>query len=293
MKYKPGEYWENRLKRELNLGVIGHIKLGLEYNEWLYKARVRALNKLIREQGISVNGKTVLDIGVGSGFYINFWKNKGAIQITGIDITETSVSTLSRKYPQYKFIKADIGSDLDLDEKFDIITAFDVLFHIVDENAFEKAIANIRMLCHDKSYILISDGFLSGMKKLSFHENYRTLSQYADILAKNNLKILAIYPIFYFMSSPIDSEAIRNRIFKILISDLWRINYKILSFGNKSPFEKLIGNVLGSMLYVCDGFILYFIHPKASPCMKLLLARPASATEKSNHGDRSLENHSF
>ena len=246
MEYKPEEYWENRLKDGLNLGVVGHIGFGLEYNKWLYKARIRTLNKLIRDQGISVTGKTVLDIGVGSGFYIDFWQNKGVAQITGIDITETSVSTLRTIYPQHRFIKADIGSDLDLYEEFDIITAFDVLFHIVDEGAFEKAISNIRRLCHEKSYVLITDIFLKDPIEPAFHENHRTLNRYIDILANNEMQIQAIYPIFYIMTEPFDQKAIKNSVCKILTSNLWRLVNKVLSTSKNKPFfEKVVGNVLG------------------------------------------------
>ena len=56
----------------------------------------------------------VLDIGCGTGFYVNLWRNKlGAKRIAGVDITNIAVDNLKRKYPgeAEEFCQADISSD--------------------------------------------------------------------------------------------------------------------------------------------------------------------------------------
>jgi len=101
------------------------------------------------------NNLLILDVGCGTGFFVDFYFKRGAKEITGIDITKTSISMLKEKYPAYNFYVADI-SDLNypvkLKEKFDIINAFDVLYHITDDSKFEMAMHNISSLCAGGSY---------------------------------------------------------------------------------------------------------------------------------------------
>ena len=250
-KYEPEKYWQERLSRNFSLGGAGHSGLGLEYNKWLYRARIRALNQLLKQ--INPRGKQVLDIGCGTGFYIDYWDRRGAAGIVGLDITEVSVSRLATIYPKYKFIRADITAKaLKLKGEFDIITAFDVLFHIVDEDKFEQAIGNIRRFCHKKTLILISDCFLKESRSPGFHENYRTIHRYEEVLESNGLKIVKIMPIFFIMGNP-----------KVRL---------ILSLGNRLGLPgRLMNYLLGGCLYLVDGIVLKYV--KDSPGTKLLLAQ--------------------
>jgi len=144
-QYIPEEYWQKRLSKDFSLTGVGYLRFKIEYNIWLYRARLYTLKKILKRADFNCNGKKLLDIGVGTGFYIDFWKKSGVRNITGIDITTKSIEELKKKYPDCKFIKADISNkNIHLDEKFDIITAFDVLFHIVEEDTFEIAIENIK-----------------------------------------------------------------------------------------------------------------------------------------------------
>ena len=252
-KYEPEKYWQERLSRNFSLGGAGHTGLGLEYNKWLYKARIRALNKLIKEERMNPWGKQVLDIGCGTGFYIDYWDRLEVAGVVGLDITEVSISRLATIYPKYKFIRADITAKaLELKGEFDIITAFDVLFHIVDEDKFEQAIGNIRRFCHKKTLILISDCFLKESRPLGFHENYRTIHRYQEVLESNGLRIVRIIPIFFIMGN----HKVR----------------RILSLGNRLGLPgRLMNYLLGGSLYLVDGIILRYV--KDSPGTKLLLTQ--------------------
>ena len=77
-EYQPEKYWQERLSRDFSLVGVGCIGIGIEYNQWLYKARSSVLTRLLKKNNINVQGKRVLDIGVGNGFYVPYWKRKGA-----------------------------------------------------------------------------------------------------------------------------------------------------------------------------------------------------------------------
>ena len=110
----------------------------------------------------------ILDVGCGTGFYVGLWKNQiGVGHITGIDITNIAIENLKGKFPDAEFYRADVSSDADIafligTKEFDVVSAFDVLFHIVDDNRYEKAIKNIHSMLKSNGIFVFSDNFIHG-----------------------------------------------------------------------------------------------------------------------------------
>jgi 2-polyprenyl-3-methyl-5-hydroxy-6-metoxy-1,4-benzoquinol methylase len=139
------DYWESRLNEAFNLHGTGFIGLGRHYNNWMYKIRRDVVLRKMKALQIDFTNVSVLDIGSGVGFFIDIWKGLGA-RVIGTDLTDVAVKNLKLKYPTDEFYTFDIGNDLHEsleNRKVDIVSAFDVLFHIVDDNRYEKAIKNI------------------------------------------------------------------------------------------------------------------------------------------------------
>ncbi|RMF26012.1 MAG: hypothetical protein D6759_20410, partial [Chloroflexi bacterium] len=63
-------YWERRLIRHPNLKGTGHRAFSLAYNRVLYQAQRDCLELVLARHQISLQGKRVLDIGSGTGFYV-------------------------------------------------------------------------------------------------------------------------------------------------------------------------------------------------------------------------------
>src|ERR1044072_6190002 len=103
------EYWEKRLNENYGLHGTGYIGLGRNYNSWMYKIRKYIVTKKLRSLNIGYETATVLDIGSGSGFYVDIWKQLGVNDITGCDITSISVKNLKNKYPTGEFVELDIS----------------------------------------------------------------------------------------------------------------------------------------------------------------------------------------
>jgi SAM-dependent methyltransferase len=275
--YEPKGYWEKRLSNNFTLSGVGFWGLGVAYNCWLYKARLRALSKLLRRHKIDVRGKRVLDLGVGNGFYIEYWKKMQASSISGVDITDKSISSLKTKYPEYEFMQADISSTgLCIQGTFDLITVFDVLFHIVDEEKFEQAIDNIRKLATRDTKILLTDSFLKEAGVIGFHENHRTLQRYQEVLSETGFKMIDLRPVFYVMNNPIDMASVRSRFLRRLIPRVWIFTVKILNLSNSRVARLLrtdfvLGHALGLVLYLWDGLAMAFATD--GPSSKLLLVQ--------------------
>lgn len=78
----------------------------------------------------------VLDIGCGYGNLLTAFKNAGYNNLTGIDISEEQIKNAKELNENINFICSDLISFLNTsNEKYDLITAFDVLEHLDKEEA--------------------------------------------------------------------------------------------------------------------------------------------------------------
>src|SRR3989338_5651039 len=220
MNFDPKTYWENRLSGEFSIVGIGYNTLGMAFNKWLVRACEDNFIKIKEDFNLDLSNNSILDIGCGTGVYINLYLKNGASDVTGLDITKVSIENLKLKYPIAKFYNVDISDkNLKIKKNFDIISAFAVLYHIVDEKKFDQAIKNIRKLSKVGSKIIISDNFLKVNLDGTDHQKSRTLNRYRGILEKNGIKIIKIYPIYYFLNAPCD---IKNPTIRIIFSISWK-----------------------------------------------------------------------
>jgi SAM-dependent methyltransferase len=174
----------------------------------MYKLQERALEQALRHHGIDVEGKRVLDVGCGTGFFVDFYAQKKAV-VTGIDIADISVRMLGAKFPSCRFLKADISAPhMGLEETFDIVNVFDVLYHIVDDGAFETAIQNIGARCRRGGWTFITDAF-DPQKSVGEHVRYRGLETYKAALDKALIDIIDVVGLFRMMGRPL-RPAVRN-----------------------------------------------------------------------------------
>ncbi|MDD1779290.1 MAG: class I SAM-dependent methyltransferase [Candidatus Helarchaeota archaeon] len=266
--YDPKTYWEERLSKRLDISSVGQLGLGY-YNHWLYKARFRAMYRALKKLGIEVSGKSLIDTGVGSGAWIPFWEKCGVFKIVGFDITSASVSALQKKYSQFEFFEGDIGSKLFCfrKEPFDIVTAFDLLFHITDDESFHNAIFNLSKLAKDDAWVLITDSFGSSSYGPFHHEYHRTYDYYMNALNEAGLKAIHFEPIFFAMTTALNASDIKlGKFFSKFVEVMLRI---IALIASTRYFAK-INHLVGYFLYVLDS-ALYRVM-RTGPSLKILFA---------------------
>jgi SAM-dependent methyltransferase len=195
------DYWENRLARDPNLRGTGHRAFSLDYNKKLYQAQKDCLNLMLAKHQVDLRGKKVLDVGSGIGYYIHFFKAANVAQVVGIDITETSVEYLQEAFPSYEFYICDIGSEqIPLDGPFDVISAISVLYHLIEDTRFERAIRHLSNLLSNNGYLLITDTFSRSLLPSAPHARFRTLNAYQEVLFEHGLHIVDILPVYYLLN---------------------------------------------------------------------------------------------
>lgn len=247
-------FWEKRLNNNFNLSGVGHTGFSYNYNKWMYKIIKDGMDDILK---INLKNKKILDIGSGTGFWIDYFLKKGAMDITGLDITSISINTLQKQYPTLRFYQEDISGKISLRMNYDIIVAMAVLHHIIGDNDFENAIKNIRKLAKKGSLILIQDNFLKKYqpKKSGTHSYPRTYKEYKRVLEKNTIRIIKKVPIVFFLNPPYD---INNNFVRNISLFLWN---RIMSIFAKNEFA---GNIMGVILYCIDKIILKVVNDSIS-----------------------------
>lgn len=84
---------------------------------------------------------TILDLGCGD---LQAWYGRplGANYI-GVDISETIIERNRSRYPDARFYHLDLDDVHRIPGSFDIITCFDVLFHVMDDYTYDRILTYI------------------------------------------------------------------------------------------------------------------------------------------------------
>lgn len=237
-------YWESRLTSEYSLLGVGDITLGLDYNRWLYRIRGDVFRRIARWRWPDSLPSEVLDVGSGTGFYLDHWNRLGIDNITGSDLTDTAVAHLSQNFPSIAVQQLDISSPLATDltpGSFEAVSAFDVLFHIVDDEAYTRAIGNISTLLKPGGTFIYSDNFMPSDQRIA-HQTSRTWDSVKKNLDGAGLRIVGRFPMFVFMNDPVRSRSrILHRLFRYLTA-----------FVRKG---EQYGNLAGAALYLPERLL--------------------------------------
>jgi len=138
------------------------------------------------------------------------------------------------------------------ENQFDAVASMDVLFHIVDDEEFTKALDNLSRLLHSGGWLIISDGFCSKPWGPFYHEYHRSFSQYQHELEKNGLEILHIEPVFYTMLIPICSAASSPQS---LLPSSVRFFLKVVRLLASHRLTQSFNHIPGFFLFLLDAML--------------------------------------
>jgi 2-polyprenyl-3-methyl-5-hydroxy-6-metoxy-1,4-benzoquinol methylase len=259
-EFNARQYWENRLAANGGLRGVGFRRLGHHYNHWLYRVRRRVFLRCVRGLGIHFEGVDVLDVGSGTGFYLDCWQELGVRSVVGTDLTEVATKALRSTHPNIEIHQLDIGENLGplQGRRFGVISAFDVLFHIVDDTRFERAIQHIRRLLEPGCLFIWSDNFIHYPTTAVAHQVNRSLNSIQETLASSGFEVVDRRPMFVLMNSPADT---RNPLLKAW----WLALVALVSLGEP------MGQLLGALLYPQELLLTRLL--RESPSTELMICR--------------------
>lgn len=261
-EFNPNTYWESRLTNIKGLEGVGYSRLGKQFNFWAYKVRKVSFLKALKNSNIDPKGKEILDIGSGTGFYINIFRVLGAEKVTGIDITDQAIANLKKTFSQFEFLKKDIGEPLPENSpllgKFDIISCMDVLFHIVDDKRFEQAFENISRMLKPGGVLIYSDNFVNKETIRTKHQVSHSKNSLLNIFKKSGLSLTYQAPFMVLSNYPVDSQ-------NPLLKGYWFLLENSLAAIN------ILGHLAGSILYAVDKILIGLI--KDSPTSEIVVLK--------------------
>lgn len=210
--YSPQDYWDGLLEEQLDESGVAYPGLAVSFNRAMYAALRASTARLLDDHDLRRDPGSVLDIGSGTGVWIEFWKAARAVHLEGADLTEVSVRHLAAKYPEVTFRRADIGGELPAElGTFDLVSAMSVLLHIVDDARWGSAFANIQRLLRPGGHaVLIEPVLAHGWHGPPFgpesNSRARSLSQYRQVIADAGLDLVEVRPATVLLANPIDAR---------------------------------------------------------------------------------------
>lgn len=266
--YENDRYWTQRLEKDFSLAGVGHAGVGLAYNRWAYRVRRHVLMRTLRQLKLEVKNAHILELGFGTGFYLELWRELGAAHVSGFDITDIAIKAARERFPaEWSFEKADIAKPLPIKAgNFDLATAFDVLFHLVDDAGWNGALDNMASALKPGGHAIIFDKCQSAENAVG-HVRRRTLQSYQSALEARGFQILSVKPLFVLMNSPTDLSGLGKLAFKTSWS-LTKLPYKA---GKHVGLGEVLGGAMGAAMYLPE-LLLTRILPRG-PSTKILVAR--------------------
>ncbi|WP_346290934.1 class I SAM-dependent methyltransferase [Sphaerothrix gracilis] len=199
--YQPKQFWEQRLSDRFSLQSVGHIGFSEAYNYWLYQRKQRCIAACLAQ--VDLSGQSVLDIGCGTGFFVDWYLRRGA-NVCGIDITSISVERLQQAYSGEFYTQDITAADYVLaDRTFDIVNMWDVIYHIVEPQRFEQAFINITSSLKPGGLLLFTDWFgADSDRQIASHVQARCLASYQQFLTPKGFELIDIYPLYTYLNKP-------------------------------------------------------------------------------------------
>jgi 2-polyprenyl-3-methyl-5-hydroxy-6-metoxy-1,4-benzoquinol methylase len=265
-KEKRREYWNDRLRQHWGPEGASSVYLGRQFNLWRYRVRRRVFRSLVQRLGLELADLNVLDVGSGTGFYLEQWQALGVKSLAGLDISDWAVGQLRQAYPNGTFYRADIStlpSPLPA-QAFNVITAMDVLVHLVDDAGYVRALNNLGQALKTAGYLLYSDAFFHGADK-QFQDYWkgRSLAFVTTAMQTCGYEIVSRVPMSVLMSAPTDTRhrEMNERIWDTLI---------IIPVRRR----EWIGFLLGALLYPLE--LLLVSTMRESPAIEIMVCRKRS-----------------
>ncbi len=247
--FDQADYWRDRSDGASGIEVVGHRALGPEYNAFIYRRRAEALDQWLAARSADPARLRILDVGAGSGYYLEYWQRCGARSITAVEISPAASESLKKRFPQFEIRCADVtvpDSLATLSGPFDLITLFDVLYHITQDDAAGMALGVLSERLAREGRLLVFDHIMPHDYALRRHVRFRGKDTYTRLLAAAKLEIVERIPLFSVLEPPLFGAMPVD----IVVSGAYRVA------GTIWRAIPPLGRFSGSVAYRLDGWLL-------------------------------------
>lgn len=153
-------------------------------------------NAIIGALGFEAEGLSVLDVGCGSGWWTRFfYETYHPSRYVGIDISAEIIGRLTDAYeelsPVVSFIRCNI-SEAEIppllgEQRFDVVNAIGVMFHIVDDAGWQTAVHSLGSLLSPRGVMLVGGEFMDHDYEKGVMRKFRSMDTWRKVLDANGL----------------------------------------------------------------------------------------------------------
>jgi SAM-dependent methyltransferase len=236
-------YWEAQHRRG-GLRSVGQSGLSEGLNRWLYRTGERTLTRFTR--GIDMS--RIFEAGAGTGYWTSYWLARGAGRVDGCDLVPVAVERLNERFHgRGTFVVADLaGEAAPAPGSYTTVTAMNVLLHILDEDAFDRALAHLARLVGPGGHLLIADPvLLGGTPVLADISRTRRLDRYVDVMGAQGLRLVGLAPTTVLGADPIEA---RGRLEGRMTRRWWHLV--------KAADRRGFGSLAGTAIFLLDPIAL-------------------------------------
>ncbi|MEO6714804.1 MAG: methyltransferase domain-containing protein [Mycobacteriales bacterium] len=258
--YEPRTYWESLLRQRTGLSGVadpGHTDAALRAS---YRVVHRNVRRLLRHHGLgSLTGKRVLDIGSGSGYWLTAWQQLGAGDITAVELTDVASDRLRDAFPTVTLVTGDVSEEsLEVEGTFDLISAMSVLLHIVDEDAFVRALTRLGAWLSPTGVLLVADPILTRRDsrhtaQVGDNSIARTVGEWRIALDRAGLRLEEVRTSTVLQGNPID---VRGERAAHRLNQAWRRYAKVQASAPRFVARAVIGAVEAADVVLSRGHLL-------------------------------------
>lgn len=202
-------YWERQHQRG-GLRSVGQSGLSERLNRWLYRTGTRTLTQFTGRLDLAC----VFEAAAGTGYWTSYWMARGAARVDGSDLVPLAVERLNQRFAgRGTFLVADLGGEpAPVLGRYTTVTAMNVLLHIVDEGAFDRALANLAGITAPGGHVLIADPvLLAGAPVVATTSRTRPLARYVDGMRAQGLELVGLAPTTVLGADPIEARSTWER----------------------------------------------------------------------------------
>lgn len=196
-------YWGRRHKALAGLRATGTLGAPASWQRWLYKGKMRAYLRGFGAVGFRLSGSRVLNFGCGNGYFEDQWESHGAALTSGIDIVEDVINDLRARFPDRIYRSGDLAEQPELLSglgQFDMVTALDVLYHVVDDRAVERVVGRLSDCLSEQGWFLFTDALADS--RPAQHVRFRGLGFWQSALRASRLEVVHREPVFILQNRP-------------------------------------------------------------------------------------------
>jgi predicted TPR repeat methyltransferase len=163
-------------------------KLYITQNPWGIDGSLndRVRQKILNEIFSDIEFEYGVDIGCGEGFMtarLDFIQN-----VVGIDISETAIGRAMRSYPGICFMAGNAFKDKLLEQEFDFVSCFEVLYYPVTREERIQALKSVKQYGHKYATFAFSVVSVGENK----HRKYFSKTEFIELLLETGYSIESI-----------------------------------------------------------------------------------------------------